>query len=137
MLNCPHAHTRVHTYEQAVLASMEEDVGIVLEEGVIVNRHSLRRILRGPADVEMIVRTIFVFLMPPLPVAICCLQFSLQLMFTYAHARTFTACSNVHVCTRMHLYTTDKCCRTTQLCCVAVVVLAATCCAAVGADHHV
>jgi hypothetical protein len=83
------------TYQlrEAVLASMEEDVGIVLEEGVIVNRHSLRRILRGPADVEMIVRTIFVFLMPPLPVAICCLQFSLQLMFTYAHARTFTACS--------------------------------------------
>ena len=37
------------------MESMEEDVGIVLEEGVVINRHSMRRILRGPVDVEILV----------------------------------------------------------------------------------
>ena len=44
------------TYQlrQAVLESLEEDLGIVLEGGITVNRHSMRRILRGPlaADLE-------------------------------------------------------------------------------------
>ena len=40
------------TYQlrQAVLESLEEDLGIVLEGGITVNRHSMRRILRGPLD---------------------------------------------------------------------------------------
>jgi hypothetical protein len=44
---------------------MEEDVGIVLDEGVIINRHSMRRILRGPGDVEPLVRFIFVLSLLP------------------------------------------------------------------------
>lgn len=42
------------TYQlrEAVLESMEEDTGIVLEGGVVINRHSMRRILRGPRDME-------------------------------------------------------------------------------------
>jgi len=32
---------------EAVLESMEEDLGIVLEGGIHINKHSMRRILRG------------------------------------------------------------------------------------------
>lgn len=42
---------------------MEEDVGIVLDEGVVINRHSIRRILRGPGDLEKIVRFILIFVL--------------------------------------------------------------------------
>merc|ERR1712100_529003 len=42
------------TYQlrEAVLESLEEDLGIVLDGGIYVNKHSMRRILRGPLDVE-------------------------------------------------------------------------------------
>jgi len=44
------------TYQlrEAVLESMEEDIGIVLEGGLHINKHSMRRILRGPLDVETV-----------------------------------------------------------------------------------
>jgi hypothetical protein len=51
---------------------MEEDVGIVLDEGVIINRHSMRRILRGPGDVEPLVRFSFVLSLLP---SVCRVRF--------------------------------------------------------------
>jgi hypothetical protein len=59
---------------------MEEDVGIVLDEGVIINRHSMRRILRGPGDVEPLVRFIFVLSLLP---GVCRVRFILLLTLTY------------------------------------------------------
>jgi hypothetical protein len=72
--------TRIHTYFQAVLLSMEEEVGIVLDEGIVVNRHSLRRILRGPGDVEQLVRFIFVLTLLP---GVCRVRFILLSTLTY------------------------------------------------------
>ena len=42
------------TYQlrEAVLESLEEDLGIVMDGGIYVNKHSMRRILRGPLEVE-------------------------------------------------------------------------------------
>ena len=37
---------------EAVLESLKEEPGIVFEEGIYINKHSMRRILRGPAEVE-------------------------------------------------------------------------------------